>query len=143
MDTAAPSTVTGQKILSGATFGTITVLDGGTLVVDGAHDGAVILESGGTLLVRGSLHGPLEVGSLSTATIAGDLMGKIDIRIAGTLVVETAGRLAGPVVNYGSFTNRGVRNGPVEGRRPDDQHGSSEVEPVHPGVYNYTLPPRG
>lgn len=142
MDTAAPSTITDQTILTGETSGTVTVLDGGTLVLDSDHDGAVILEGGATLLVRGALRGPLDVGSLSTATIAGDVIGEVHIRIAGTLVVEADGRLAGPVSNYGSFTNRGLRTGPVGNRLPDDQEGSSEVEPVHPGVYNYVLPPR-
>lgn len=143
MDTAAPSTITEQTILTGETSGTVTVLDGGILAIDGRHDGTVILEGGGTLFVRGTLQGPLEVGSLSTATISGDLNGKIDIRIAGTLVVEADGRVAGPVTNYGSYTNRGYRSGLVEGREPDDQEGSVNAEPVHPGVYNLVLPPRG
>ncbi|MBN9239498.1 MAG: hypothetical protein BGO97_07385 [Micrococcales bacterium 70-64] len=143
MDTAAPSTISDQTILTGETSGTVTVLDGGTLVIDGSHDGTVVLEGGGALFVRGVLNGALEVGSLSTATISGDVSGKIDIRIAGTIVVEGEGRVAGPVANYGSFTNRGLRSGPVVGREPDDQDGAVNAEPVHPGIYNYTLPPRG
>ena len=62
--------------------------------------------------------------------------------MSGTLVVEAGGRLAGPVSNYGSFTNHGLRTGPVEGREPDDQDGSEVLEPVHPGIYNLTLPAR-
>ena len=143
MDTAEPTTVTEPTTLTGATSGAVTVLDGGLLVVDGSHEGSVVLEGGGALLVRGTLRGSLEVGSLATATIEGDLVGRVRVLVAGTLVVEAGGRLAGPVANYGSFTNRGSRTGPVEGRSPDDQEGAVEVEPVHPGgVYNYTLPPR-
>jgi len=136
------TTVTEYTTLAGESSGSVTVADGGTLVVGGAHNGAVVVEGGGTLQITGALHGPVEICSLATATVSGDLVGKVDIRIAGTLVVEAGGRLAGPVTNYGSFTNHGVRSGPVEGRSPDDQEGSVEVEPVHPGVYNYTLPAR-
>ncbi len=142
MDTAAPSTVNGYLTLAGSTTGTVTVVDGGTLIVGGTHAGAVVLEGGAALLVQGTLRGPVEIGSLATATVSGDLLGKVDIRVAGTLVVDAGGRLAGPVANYGSFTNHGLRTGPVEGREPDDQTGSEELEPLHPGIYNYTLPPR-
>ena len=142
MDTAAPSTVTGYTTLAGTTTGSVTVLDGGTLIVGGAHDGGVVVEGGGTLLVQGALRGPVEIGSLASATVSGDVVGKVDIRVAGTLVVEPGGRLAGAVVNYGSFTNHGMRSGPVEGRAPDDLDGSEVLEPVHPGIYNLTLPPR-
>lgn len=142
MDTTAPETVTGFTTLAGETSGPVTVTDGGSLIVGGVHRGAVVVEGGGALLVRGALHGPVEVGSLATATVSGDLVGKVDVRVAGTLVVEAGGRLSGPVANYGSFTNHGLRTGPVEGRAPDDREAAVEVEPVHPGVYNYVLPPR-
>ncbi|MCU1409692.1 MAG: hypothetical protein JWR04_399 [Rhodoglobus sp.] len=142
MDTTAPSTVTGYTTLAGTTTGSVTVLDGGTLIVGGTHDGSVVVEGGGTLLVQGALRGAVEVGSLATATVSGDLVGKVEIRIAGTLAVEAGGRLAGPVTNYGSFTNHGMRSGPVEGREPDDSDGSEVLEPLHPGIYNYVLPAR-
>lgn len=143
MATPAPTTVTDETTLVDSTSGSVTVRDGGTLVIDGTHEGAVVLEGGGTLHVAGALYGSLEIGSLATARVAGDLIGKVEIRVAGTLVVEAGGRLAGPVVNYGSFTNHGVRSGPIEGRTPDDRDGSVRVAPVHPGVYNLTLPDRG
>ena len=136
------TTVTEYTTLTGETSGSVTVADGGTLIIGGTHNGAVVVDGGGTLQVTGALHGPVEVGSLATATVSGDLVGKVDVRVAGTLVVEAEGRLAGPVTNYGSFTNHGVRSGPLEGRSPDDRQGSVEVEPMHPGVYNYTLPAR-
>ncbi|CAN5381958.1 hypothetical protein BH11ACT5_BH11ACT5_26490 [soil metagenome] len=142
MDTTAPSTVTGYTTLAGTTSGSVTVVDGGTLVVGGTHDGAVVLEGGAALLVQGVLRGPLDVGSLASATVKGDLVGSVDIRVAGTLVVEAGGRLAGSVTNYGSFTNHGLRSGLVEGREPDDSDSSDVVEPLHPGIYNLTLPPR-
>jgi hypothetical protein len=142
MDTSAPSTVVGYTTLEGSTAGSITVLDGGTLLVAGAHDGAVVLEGGATLAVSGALSGPLEIASLATATVTGDVVGPIVVRVAGTLVVEPTGRVAGPVTNHGSFTNRGYRSGPVDGREPDDQADAVHAEPVHPGVYNYVLSPR-
>ena len=142
MDTAEPTTVTELTTLAGETSGALTVADGGVLVIDGSHEGPVVLEGGGALWVRGALRGSLEIGSLATATVEGDLTGRISVRVAGTLVVEAGGRIAGPVANFGSFTNRGTRTGPVEGRSPDDQDGAIEVEPAHPGVYNYTLPAR-
>lgn len=141
MDTA-PTSVNGYTTLAGETTGPVTVLDGGTLIVDGTHVGAVVLEGGATLLVQGTLRGPVDVGSLATATVKGDLVGSVDVRVAGTFVVEAGGRLAGAVTNYGSFTNHGLRSGPVEGREPDDQGGSEVAEPAHPGIYNLTLPPR-
>lgn len=142
MDTAAPSTVNGYTTLAGTTSGPVTVVDGGSLIIGGTHEGAVVLEGGATLLVQGTLRGPVDVGSLASATVKGDLVGSVDIRVAGTLVVEAGGRLAGAVTNYGSFTNHGMRSGPVEGREPDDLDGSEVAEPVHPGIYNLTLPPR-
>ena len=143
MDTPAPTPVNDDRTLTGETTGALTVVDGGTLVIEGTHDGAIVLEGGATLDVRGVLRGSLDVGTLATATVTGDVVGRVTVRVAGTLVVEADGRLAGPVMNYGSFTNRGVRSGPVEGREPDDQAGAVDVEPLHPGgVYNYTLPDR-
>ena len=142
MDTSAPTTVTGYTTLSGETAGPVTVLDGGTLVIDGTHEGPDVLEGGASLLVPGVLHGSVEIASLATATILGDVVGQVGIRVAGTLLIEPGGRLAGPVTNYGSFTNRGTRTGPVEGRTPDDQSGATNSEPQRRGVYKYTLPER-
>ena len=143
MDTTAPTTVNGITTLEGATNGPVTVVDGGALTIVGTHNGGIVLEGGGSLLVEGVLHGSVDVGSLAMATVTGDVVGRITVRVAGTLVVDVDGRLAGPVANYGSFTNRGVRSGPIEGREPDDQAGAIEVEPLHPGgVYNYVLPDR-
>ena len=138
-----PTPITDHTTLTGETSGAMTVQDGGTLVIGGTHEGAIVLEGGGELSVVGTLHGSVDVGSLATVTITGDVVGRITVRVAGTLVIEADGRLAGPLTNYGSVTNRGVRSGPVEGRGPDDQAGATEVEPLHPGgVYNYTLPDR-
>jgi hypothetical protein len=142
MDTPAPRTVTTFITLEGNTSGQVAVADGGTLVVSGTHEGPVVLEGGASLLVTGALHGTVEIASLASATVSGDLVGQVDVRIAGTLLVEADGRLAGPVTNYGSFTNRGIRSGPVEGRPPLDENGALEVAPLHPGVYNYSLPAR-
>ena len=142
MDTTAPSTVFGYTTLDGSTSGSVTVVDGGTLLVAGSHDGPVVLEGGATLAVSGVLTGPLEIASLANATVTGDVVGQVVIRVAGTLVVEATGRIAGPVTNHGSFTNHGYRTGPVDGRAPDDQGDAVSVEPVHPGIYNYTLPER-
>ncbi len=142
MDTSAPTTVSSTETLSGTTSGPVTVLDGGSLTLSGTHDGTVTLRGGATLVVSGVLNGGLDVESLATATVSGDVLGGVIVRVAGTLVIEAAGRVAGPITNHGSFTNRGTRNGPVEGRGPDDQEGSVIVEPQHPGVYNYVLPAR-
>ena len=142
MDTTAPTTVTGYTTLAGETSGPVTVLDGGTLIVAGTHVGSVILEGGATVTVPGVLRGLLEIGSLATATVSGDVVGQVVVRVAGTLVVEASGRVAGPVTNHGSFTNRGLRSGPVEGREPLDESGAVKAEPVHPGIYNYVLPER-
>ena len=142
MDTTAPGIVYDQARFTGATSGPVTVLDGATLIVEGAHEGPVVLEGGATLGVSGVLTGPLEIASLATATVTGDVVGHVVIRVAGTLVVESTGRIAGPVTNHGSFTNHGLRSGPVEGRAPDDQGDAVSVEPVHPGIYNYVLPER-
>ena len=141
MDTA-PATVSDRTTLEGATTGNVTVVDGGSLVISGTHDGAVELEGGATLDIAGVLKGTLAVGSLATARITGDVVGQVVVRVAGTLVVEASGRVAGPVTNHGSFTNRGLRSGPVEGREPLDESGAVKAEPVHPGIYNYVLPER-
>ena len=142
MDTPAPTPVNDDSTLTGETTGALTVVDGGTLVIEGTHDGAIVIEGGGRLTVRGVLRGSLDVGTLATATVTGDVLGRVTVRVAGTLVVEAEGRLAGPIMNYGSITNRGVRSGPVEGREPDDRAGATNAEPMHPGIYNYVLPER-
>ena len=143
METPAPNTISADTTLEGITSGPITVRDGGTLTISGTHEGPVVLEGGSVLLVRGVLNGTVDVASLATATVFGDLVGRVHIRVAGTLIVEAEGRLAGPVVNYGSFTNRGLRSGPVEGRDPDDQDDAVTVAPLHPGgSYSYALTER-
>lgn len=141
MDTA-PSPITDARTLSGTTSGNLTVADGGSLVIAGTHDGTVELEGGATVAVTGVLKGTLEVGSLSNASVSGDVVGAVVVRVAGTLVVEASGRVAGPVTNHGSFTNHGLRSGPVEGREPDDRAGAINAEPLHPGIFNYVLPER-
>lgn len=136
------TTVIGSRTLTGETSGPVTIADGGALTIEGTHTGPVVLEGGASLLVTGVLNGSLDVASLASADVLGDVVGQVTVRVAGTLVVEAEGRVAGPVANHGSFTNRGLRNGPVEGRVPDDQHGGVSADPVHPGIYNYTLPAR-
>lgn len=142
MDIPEPTIVSSAQTLSGETSGNFTISDGGTLTISGTHDGTVELEGGGTALLTGTLDGTLEVGSLANAHVTGDVVGAVIVRVAGTVVVATSGRVAGPITNHGSFTNHGMRSGPVEGREPDDQPGSEVAEPQHPGVYNLTLPPR-
>lgn len=122
--------------------GSITITDDSTVVIDGVHEGPIELETGGTLEVRGEVRGAVTIGSLATVLVFGDLIGSVDIRVAGTLIVEEGGRIAGPVTNFGSFTNRGLRAGRVEGRMPDDQPGSETVEETHVGGAAYHLPQR-
>lgn len=135
--------VTTNEQLDGASEGDITIGDGGSLVIHGTHEGSIEVESGGHLDVRGVVKGPVSVGSLGTVIVFGDVVGAVDIRVAGTLVVEASGRISGEVNNFGSFTNRGLREGRVAGRTPDDQEGSVQVDaPAHPGGASYQLPER-
>lgn len=120
----------------------LTVADGVVLVIDGAHEGSIEVEPGGRLEVTGVVRGSVAIGSLGTVVVRGDLIGKVDIRVAGTLIVEPNGRVAGDVNNFGSFTNRGLRAGRVEGRTPDDQPDSVLVEAAHAGGARYQLPQR-
>ena len=142
MDTTAPTFVSDTRTLDGTSSGALTVRDGGMLTLAGTHTGLVTLEGGASLYISGTLNGGLVVESLSTATVAGDVVGPVTVRVAATVVVEASGRIAGPITNHGSFTNRGFRSGPAEGREPDDQAGSVNAEPLHPGIYNYALPDR-
>lgn len=140
---AQPREISGFVELAGESDGAITVGAESSLRVSGVHTGRVDVSGTGELHVSGELRGALTVDSLATATITGDVVGAIEVRVAGTVVVEATGRVAGPVTNYGSFTNRGLRSGPVEGRIPDDQPGSIDVPPVREGgPYVLTLPPR-
>lgn len=143
MDTPAPTIVSDTSTLAGSTSGNLTVVDGGMLTVSGNHQGTIELEGGAAVSITGTLKGTLEVGSLAQAVISGDVVGAVLVRVAGTVVVEASGRVAGPITNHGSVTNRGMRSGPVEGRVPDDQPGAVNAEPLHPGGnYNLTLPAR-
>ena len=100
------------------------------------------VEGGGTLDVQGILRGSLTIESLATATVTGDVVGDIEVRVAATLVVEPEGRVFGTVTNHGSFINRGLRAGRVEGRAPDDTGGGSELDSTWDGSGAYRLPPR-
>ncbi len=107
--------------MSGSSKGPITVADGGALIISGEHDGPIEVTGGGQLDVRGTVRGAITIESLGRVNVRGDVIGPILIRVAGTLMIEAAGRLSGNVTNYGSFTNHGVRVGRVEGRSPDDR----------------------
>lgn len=124
------------------TEASINVADGVVLVIDGTHEGSIEVEPGGRLEIQGAVRGLVAIGSLGTVVVHGDLVGRVDIRVAGTLIVEPSGRLSGDVTNFGSFTNRGLRAGRVEGRAPDDQPDSVLIEPAHAGGARYQLPQR-
>ena len=119
---AEPTVLTDSRELDGDSQGIISIASGARVTLSGTHDGSI--EVNGSLAITGALRGALEIGSLGSVTVTGDVVGRVDIKVAGTLVVEPTGRIAAPVANRGSFTNRGYRYGPVEGRTPDDQAGS-------------------
>lgn len=140
---AAGRVIATDTVLSGDTKGTLSVRESSVLTIEGDHEGGIAVETGSTLIVVGTATGSVTVDSLATVIVRGDLVGAVDIRVAGTLLVDETGRLAGPVANRGSFRNRGMRVGPVEGREPDDQPGSTQTpDPIAGAPYNYRLPPR-
>ena len=122
--------------------GLVSVRDGISLTIDDEHTGSVRVEGGGVLVVAGVLRGSLTIESLGTVTVTGDVVGDVDVRVAGTLMVARDGRLFGTVANHGSFVNRGLRAGRVDGRAPDDSDGGSELDSTWDGQGNYRLPPR-
>jgi len=108
-----------------------------------ATQAAVTVASGATLAISGSLDGHLTIDSLGTVLVSGDVVGPVDVRVAGTLVIEAGGRVSGPIRNFGSVTNHGLRAGRVEGREPDDQPGSETIPVANTGeTATYRLPPR-
>lgn len=126
MQPATPTAaVSSDTTLVGPTAGQLTVRPAISLTIEGRHEGSIELEGDSELVVLGELVGRLEIGSLATARIAGSVVGDVDVRIAGSLIVESGGRLDGAVANFGSFTNSGSRSGRVEGRTPDDRPGST------------------
>ncbi len=135
--------VQADEVFTGDTDGPLSIAQDVTVVIEGTHRGTVGVLGSGALVVRGELLGTLTLESLATATIEGDVVGAVETRVAGTLVIEADGRVAGPITNYGSCTNRGLRSGRVEGREPDDQPGSSVLEPVNGSGSFPPLPSRG
>lgn len=133
--------VESEENLAGVTRGPVLVRPDALLTVSGTHEGPIELESGAQLRVVGVLRGFVAIGSLATATVIGDLEGDVEIRVAGNLIVESDGRFAGAVSNFGSFTNRGMRAGHVDGRAPDDSAGAVSVDRPH-GPEKYRLPER-
>jgi cytoskeletal protein CcmA (bactofilin family) len=128
--------------MSSPADGLVSVRDGISLTIDDEHRGSVRVEGGGTLVVAGTLRGSLTIESLATVTVTGDVVGDIEVRVAGNLQIAPQGRVFGTVTNHGSFINRGLRAGRVEGRMPDDSDGGSELDSTWDGKGNYRLPPR-
>jgi hypothetical protein len=122
--------------------GLVSVRDGISLTIDDEHTGSVRVEGGGTLVVAGVLRGALTVESLATVTVTGDVVGDIEVRVAANLVIAPEGRVFGTVMNHGSFVNRGLRAGRVDGRAPDDADGGAVLDSTWDGSGNYRLPPR-
>jgi hypothetical protein len=122
--------------------GLVTVRDGISLTIDDEHTGAVQVQGGGVLVVAGVLRGSLTIESLAVATVTGDVVGEVEVRVAGNFLVAAAGRVFGTVTNHGSFVNRGLRAGRVEGRAPDDVDGGSQLDSTWDGRGAYRLPPR-
>lgn len=109
----------------------------------GATESAVTVATGAILAITGTHEGPLTIESLGTAIVSGDVVGPVEVRVAGTLVIEAGGRVSGPITNFGSVTNRGLRAGRVDGREPDDQDGSETVAiPTAGDAATYRLPAR-
>jgi hypothetical protein len=117
--------VTTTEQIEGVSHGSLTVKDGGVLVVLGEHDGSISVEGGGQLDVRGTVRGPITIDSLGRVNVSGQVDGYVLIRVAGTLVNEASGRISGGGKNFGSFTNHGSRVGSIEERQPDDRAGST------------------
>ncbi|HWR86440.1 MAG TPA: hypothetical protein VN200_10635 [Rhodoglobus sp.] len=139
--TSEPSTPSGSPLpFSGDTSGPVNVAEGIELTITGHHAGSV--EVAGELTVEGRLTGALTVASLGRVIVRGDVEGPVDVRVAGTLIIEADGRVAGVLVNHGSVTNLGWRSGRVEGRVPDDREGSTVAEPLHGTTRYPELPPR-
>ncbi len=122
--------------------GLVSVRDGVALTIDDEHTGSVRVEGGGSLVIAGVLRGALTIESLGSVTVSGDVVGDIEIRVAANLVVTPEGRVFGTVINHGSFVNRGLRAGRVEGRSPDDSDGGSQLDSTWDGQGNYRLPAR-
>ena len=128
--------------MASSSDGLVSVPDGVSLTIDDEHTGSVSVEGGGTLVVAGVLRGSLTIESLATATVTGDVIGDIEVRVAANLVIAPEGRVFGTVTNHGSFVNRGLRAGRVEGRPPDDTDGGSQLDSTWDGRGAYRLPAR-
>ncbi|MEP6481028.1 MAG: hypothetical protein ABJA94_03370 [Rhodoglobus sp.] len=125
---ASPLFVTADSELADRTEGELVVAPDAVVALAGRHTGRVEVQGGATARITGVVEGTVTIESLATAIIVGDLMGDVEIRVAATLVIESEGRLAGRVTNFGSFTNFGYRSCVTEERLPDDRPGSI-VEP--------------
>jgi len=135
--------IASDTVYEGATHGVVTIVDGGLLTVRGTHDGSIDVSVGGQLRVEGAVHGAVSIESLGAALVSGDISGPVDIKVAGTLLVERSGRISGDVTNFGSYTNRGLRVGVVDGREPNDEPGAVTAKSDHgAGPENYGLPQR-
>ena len=122
--------------------GSVSVRDGISLTIDDEHTGSVRVEGGGTLVMAGVLRGALTIESLASVTVTGDVIGDVEVRVAANFMIAPEGRVFGTVTNHGSFINRGLRAGRVEGRPPDDADGGSELDSTWDGQGAYRLPPR-
>ena len=107
--------ISSEYTILGTHRGTVRVTSGGTLCLDAALQGTLDVQAGATVRINGQQQGTVAVAPRASVTVFGAIQGTISLERGASLTIESPGKLAGTLVNYGLVVVRGVFGGAQSG----------------------------
>lgn len=108
--------IAGDYVLAGCHQGSVHV-ELGQLSLEGILQGSLDVQTGVAALIHGTVQGSVRVASGSRVVVTGGIEGSTHVESGGFLTIESGGKLAGSLVNYGTVLVRGVFGGASRGHR--------------------------
>ena len=107
--------VSSEHTILGTHRGTVRVTSSGTDHVDGTLQGTLDIQTGATVVINGKQQGALAVAPRASVTVFGSIQGTTSLESGASVIIESSGKLAGTLVNYGLVVVRGVFGGARSG----------------------------
>lgn len=130
--------VSDDYVLSGTHQGGVHV-EGGEFVLEGTLQGSLDLQSSVNAYIRGRQQGSVTVAKGAVVIVTGAIQGSTHVEVGGHVIVETSGRLAGSLTNYGEVLVRGVFGGSYTGDGNLKVEGDGRIKQpvIQNGVFYY------
>ncbi|SDG86028.1 hypothetical protein SAMN05216588_101216 [Pseudomonas flavescens] len=107
-------TITSDTVISDKHQGSIKVV-GCQLTILGTVNGSISVYQGGSVIIQGQVNGSLAIDQMCTVTILGRCNGSASLANLARVLIEPSGRLAGSIANFGELVVRGAFGGAQSG----------------------------